>query len=73
MIWRCALIALVADVGVVAGDDVAAAVAREVQPFLDRRRGSGRLEHDVHAFAVGQGADLFQPLAARLEDLRSST
>ena len=56
MICRCALTLDGPTSGVVAGDHVAAAVAHEVQAFLERPRRAGGFDHDVDAFAVGEGA-----------------
>ena len=54
-----------ADVGVVAGNDVAAAVADERHAFLDGARRAGGFDHDVGAFAVGPVADRLEPLRGR--------
>ena len=48
-----------------ASDDVASAVPHELETLLDRRGGSGRLDCDVHAFAVGHCADALASLDER--------
>src|SRR5687768_7110017 len=50
------------DVGVVPGDDVAAAVADEGEPLFERARRAGRLDHDVDALAMCSRSQILQPL-----------
>ena len=55
----------VADVGVVPGDDVAPADAREIQSLGDGRGGAGGFDHDVRAFAVGRVEHGLAPAVGR--------
>ena len=50
-------------VGVVAGDDVASAVADQIQRLFDRARRSGRFDGDVDAEAAGEVAHDLRALA----------
>ena len=64
--WRCALIVLGADVGVVPGDHVDAAVAHDLQAFLDGPRRAGRFDDDVRPAPVGRRQDRLAPLLGQL-------
>src|SRR5688572_32688382 len=61
------------DVGVVAGDDVAAAVAHEIQSFFDGARRAGCLDGDVYAFSMRSREHCFESRIRRrrveIEDL----
>ena len=53
------------DVGVVARDDVAAAVANERDTFLDGPSRTGGFDHDIDALSAGALANRLQPFLRR--------